>query len=61
MGRIVTDLLLVGGRRRSRAGLGGLDAVGAEFLALLAMQTLGVRLLGAFERLSRVLDRKSVV
>ena len=35
-------------------GLRFLDAVGAEFLALLAMQPLGVGFLGAFERLGAV-------
>src|SRR6476661_7649510 len=58
--RSVTDLLLVG-RGGGGAGLRFLHALTAEFFALLALQCLGVRLLGAFERLRRALLRRLLV
>ncbi len=53
-------------RRPARRGAAlpacaSLDAFAAEFLALLALQSLGVRLLGAFERLRRALLRRLLV
>jgi hypothetical protein len=58
--RLIVTVLFRGGRGGA-AGLRGLDAFGAEFLALLAVQALGIRLLGAFERFGRMRLRRFLV